>query len=540
MGSSGISFNLSPNNSTSTSGLGQGIDVNSVVSQLIGAARAPEQVWVGQRSTLASQAAALTAINANLSSFADTVRALKDPLGALTAKAAVSSNPSLLAATAQTTATAGNHVVVIHNLATTSSAYTDVVPTNGTLNPGTITLQVGNGQAASVTIGPGNNTLSSLASYINSHDLGVSASVINDANGSRLALVSNTTGQPGSITLTVSGAAGTPSYTGTGDGAISALSGGTSSANETITISATDATHFAVTGSVSGALGSATVGTPFSSGKIGFTLSAGNTDFQAGDTFTVATTAPPLTFHQIAGANASLNVDGIPVSSSSNTVTGVVPGVTLNLLSDTSQEEIHLNVSPDSNQAAQAVNDFVSSYNQLIGSINAQFSVPSDGTSAPPLESNGSLRLLQSSLLTGITDAISGNNGLVNLASIGVDLANDGTLSVDPTKLNPAIAQNADFQNFFQSLDPANQGFAQTLSANLSNLTDPTQGLINLELSQNTTTDKGLSAQINDFEDRLAITQQQLITKFSQVNAALEQLPLIQSQIASELGALPK
>jgi flagellar hook-associated protein 2 len=222
-------------------------------------------------------------------------------------------------------------------------------------------------------------------------------------------------------------------------------------------------------------------------------------------------------------------------------VTGVIPGVTLNLTSDVSQEEIHLNVAPDSAQATQAINNFVSSYNQLIGSINAQFTVPPDGSSAPPLEANGGLRLLQSSLLTGITTAITGNNGFVNLASLGIDLANDGTLSVDTSKLTPAITANSsDFQNFFQSLDPANKGFAQTLSSTLSNLTDPTQGIINLELSQNTTTDNALTSQINDFEDRLAITQQQLITKFSQVNAALEQLPLIQNQIASELGALPK
>jgi flagellar hook-associated protein 2 len=287
-------------------------------------------------------------------------------------------------------------------------------------------------------------------------------------------------------------------------------------------------------------LGTATVGTPFSSDKISFTLSAGNTDFQAGDAFNVDTTPPPLTFHEIAGTNASLTVDGIPISSSSNTVTGVIPGVTLNLLNDSSQEEIHLTVAPDNAQATQAINNFVSSYNQLIGAINAQFSVPSDGSAAPPLESNGSLRLLQSTLLSGITYAISGNDGFVNLASLGINLANDGTLSVDSAQLNSAIAQNTDFQNFFQSLDSSNLGFAQSLSTTLSNQTSLTQGLLNLQLTENAAVDTALSNQINDFEDRLSITQQQLITKFSQINAALEQLPLIQNQIASALGALPK
>ena len=85
-----------------------------------------------------------------------------------------------------------------------------------------------------------------------------------------------------------------------------------------------------------------------------------------------------------------------------------------------------------------------------------------------------------------------------------------------------------------------NNGFAQHFSADLANLTDPTQGILNLELNQNTATQKALTTQINDFEDRLAVTQQQLIAKFSQINAALEQLPLIQNQIAGELGSLPR
>src|SRR5262249_42300905 len=160
--------------------------------------------------------------------------------------------------------------------------YTDVVPTGSILAAGSFTLQVGSGPATSIVIGPANNTLPTLATYINNQNLGVSASVINDASGSRLALVSNAIGQPGNLTLVPRGAAGTSSYSGLGDGTISALDGGTTSVAENITITATDATHFDVTGSVSGALGTATVGTPFSSNKISFTLTAGNTDFQAG------------------------------------------------------------------------------------------------------------------------------------------------------------------------------------------------------------------------------------------------------------------
>src|SRR5262249_15057080 len=155
----------------------------------------------------------------------------------------------------------------------------------------------------------------------------------------------------------------------------SGLTGGPASVAETFTITATDATHFSVTGSVSGLIGTATVGSAFSSNQIGFTIGSGATPFQAGDTFTVSTTAPTLSFHQLAGNNAQLNVDGVPVSSSSNTVTGVIPGVTLNLLGAPSSGAIQLTVGPNTAQATQAINNFVSAYNTIIGNINQQYVV---------------------------------------------------------------------------------------------------------------------------------------------------------------------
>jgi flagellar hook protein FlgE len=93
----------------------------------------------------------------------------------------------------------------------------------------------------------------------------------------------------GVLTATSAPTAGAPAYTGTGNGVMSAVAASAGSVTETITMTAVDATHFSVSGSVSGALGTATVGTPFTSGKIGFTITAGSTAFVAGDKFTVAT-----------------------------------------------------------------------------------------------------------------------------------------------------------------------------------------------------------------------------------------------------------
>jgi len=98
----------------------------------------------------------------------------------------------------------------------------------------------------------------------------------------------------GVLTGTTAPTAGTPTYAGTGNGTLTGVAAGPTSVPETITIAAVDATHFTVTGSSSGVLGTATVGTPFVSGQIGFTINAGGTAFVAGDAFTVATTPGTL------------------------------------------------------------------------------------------------------------------------------------------------------------------------------------------------------------------------------------------------------
>jgi flagellar hook protein FlgE len=119
----------------------------------------------------------------------------------------------------------------------------------------------------------------------------------------------------GVLTATTAPTAGVPAFTGTGNGVMSAVTAGAASVAETITMTATSATTFSVSGSVSGALGTATVGTPFTSGQIGFTLTAGSTAFVAGDKFTVATVpgtlapipAIPITNFADGASNQSFN-----------------------------------------------------------------------------------------------------------------------------------------------------------------------------------------------------------------------------------------
>lgn len=100
--------------------------------------------------------------------------------------------------------------------------------------------------------------------------------------------------------LKTTGMALTPSFVGTGNGTIDAL-GGSAGVAEVITVTFTSATAFGVVGSVSGALGTGVVGTPFTSTKTNFTITAGGTAFVATDSFTFSVTPPWISHRSTSG-----------------------------------------------------------------------------------------------------------------------------------------------------------------------------------------------------------------------------------------------
>jgi flagellar hook-associated protein 2 len=235
--------------------------------------------------------------------------------------------------------------------------------------------------------------------------------------------------------------------------------------------------------------------------------------------------------------NAVLSVDNVPISSASNTVSNVINGVTLNLGSASlNSAAVTLNVSPDSTQATTAINAFVSAYNTVVGDISSQFNVASDGTGGGPLEADNSLREVQSQLLGAVSYSISGNGGAVNLASIGVNLNDDGTLSVDNSALSTALSANyTGVQNLFQN---ATTGFSQNLNTVINNFTAPKTGILTLDAQSVTGTASGLNQQIIELQAALADQEQNLTSVYSKVNATLQELPLLESQITQQLASV--
>jgi flagellar hook-associated protein 2 len=225
-------------------------------------------------------------------------------------------------------------------------------------------------------------------------------------------------------------------------------------------------------------------------------------------------------------------VDNIPISSASNTVTGAIQGVTLNLASANPNGTISLNVTPDTTQAGTAISQFVSAYNTVVGDLNAQFAVSPTTGSAGVLASDGTLSLVQDQLLSAVN--ATGTGSVANLGSIGINLQNDGTLAIDvPTLTNSLNSNFSAIQNFFQS---TTTGVGQALTTGLTNIADPTQGSIALDLNGITAQQTDITSQIANLQANLTQEQQTLITKYSNVNVVLQQLPVLQQQLSQQLA----
>ncbi|MDR3735187.1 MAG: flagellar filament capping protein FliD, partial [Acidobacteriaceae bacterium] len=515
------------------------IDVSSAVTAALYADRATERVWQAEQTTLASQTTALTAIQAATTALSTDLDSLNSLSGPLAARIVTSSNSSTVTATAAAGTTAGNHSVVVTNLATTASWYSDLASSaTATLPASSFMITTKAGISTTITVGSGINTLNQVASSINSQKLGVTATVVSDSTGSRLAIISDASGNASDFNITCAPSTGTSwsspvvgSGETLGENEITLTMGDTTTTISTTAGETLDEVAADISGQNLGLAASVVSDTDGS--RLVIASSDGSTPFTISE--------PSFGYSQAAvGGNASLTVDGVPISSASNTVTGAINGVTLHLLGTTlAASPVSLAVTADATQISASINQFVTDYNTTIGLVNAQFSYSGSTSSQGVLGADPTIRVLQNSLMQSLNyfnTPSSGTTTISNLTSLGITQNTDGTLTIDSTTLNAALANNAaDVQGLFQgtSLD----GLAASMSARLDDFTNPGTGAFTVDLNSIAATNTSLIKEISDFETNYIANQKTILTAmYSKAEIALQQLPTELAQIQAELG----
>jgi flagellar hook-associated protein 2 len=229
-----------------------------------------------------------------------------------------------------------------------------------------------------------------------------------------------------------------------------------------------------------------------------------------------------ISFNQVeAGQDATLQVDGVSITSASNTVTNAIPGVTFQLLSANPGEQVQVIIVNNNSSVESAMGTFVSDYNTLIKSITGQEGNDSSGN-AEPLYGNPLIAELQNTL-QGALNSAPGNGSITSLYSLGITTNSDGTISLDTSTLDTMLNSNfSDVQGFFQNADSFGTSFANELN-NLG--TSNPVGLLALTQQMNSSEESTLNGDISNEESRLSTMQTQLTAEFNQVNETLQEIP---------------
>lgn len=470
----------------SSPGVGSGLDVNSIVTQLVAIERQPIQQLQSQASSLQTKLSAFGKLQSNLS-------ALRDAASALTSTTTwnqttgTSSDAASVAVTTSAANLPGSYSVEVTQLAraqsNVSKTYTAATDSVG---EGTLRIELGTWGAGTsftpkpattaidISVGPPAKSLAEVRDMVNAANAGIVATVLTDASGARLVFRSSATGAANGFKITATD---------------------------------TDGNNVDTSG-----------------------LSALAYDPSVG----VVTMAQAL-----AAANASALINSAPVTSASNTLSNIVDGMTLTL-QKTTTAPVQITTAPDKEAIRKKVEAFVTAYNDLNKELAAQTKYDAASKSAGTLQGDSAAVGLRAALRATLRGTSAASTTFTRLADIGFDVKQDGSITLDSSKLDNALANLGEMKKLFANSDtlvPANNGFA-TLFRTQADAALGVDGSLS-------TRSEGLRERISrnekrqaELEARVALTEARLRKQYTALDAQMGQLQSLSNYVTQQMAIL--
>ncbi len=227
----------------------------------------------------------------------------------------------------------------------------------------------------------------------------------------------------------------------------------------------------------------------------------------------------------VAGADASLTVEGVAVTRTTNVIDDVLSGVTLDLLKADPARTISLTVGRDTDAIMAKLNAFVTSYNSVSAYIQTQTSYDSTkNTTSGILFGDGTLASVKSDLTSLLTQPVAGVAAdYATLGLVGISVDRYGQLTVDETKVTGYLKTN------FNDLSQLSAGVGELFDQALFNITDTFEGYATFKQQSLQTKISGYGTQIDEMEARLERKRETLTNQYVAMETALQK---IQSQSA--------
>lgn len=213
--------------------------------------------------------------------------------------------------------------------------------------------------------------------------------------------------------------------------------------------------------------------------------------------------------------NARVTIDGFLVESSSNNINQAIPGLSL-ALKQTTSETFQVNIADDPEALGAKVKGFVDAYNAVINKVHQTAGFGTIKASNSALAGDSSLRGITSQLSSQLSRSF-GSGAFTTLASLGVQLNNNGTLKLDQSKLSNAIAADPRAVTDILAGRDDVAGFMDQMTELTDRLTDPSKGSLSIRKD-------GFDARAHRFDDQIETEQKRLETLESRLRKTFSQM----------------
>jgi flagellar hook-associated protein 2 len=256
----------------------------------------------------------------------------------------------------------------------------------------------------------------------------------------------------------------------------------------------------------------------------GFTLSVADDDSNNADALGLSRLVVGTT-NTTTATDAAATVNGIPVTSSTNTFATTVSGVTFSALQVTTAP-VEISISKNTTDIQKNIDAFVAAYNAINDVLNEATKYDAATKGAGLLQGDSTALALQNSLRTAIQSVTTGSSVFTRLADVGITQQRGGNLAVDSTKLAAGLANTDELKSMFRSTGGgAADGIAVKIKAVTTSLLSSTgffqskENSLKLTLSQNTKNQQQVNERVTKFEASLNARYSALDTKMASLNA---------------------
>jgi flagellar hook-associated protein 2 len=466
------------------------IDVQGIVTNLMRVESAPLTALKKDATAITTKISAYGKVSSAIATFRDATNNLAQ-LGTWKAVSAVSSNPSAVTVTASSSAAVSQNSIEVQqlaraqNLASGSYAASTATVGGGTLEiqlgtqpAGATSFTAGSAAAISVTIAAG-ATLADVRDSINAAGAGVRASIVKDGDGVRLFVGSTTTG-----------------------------------ANQAFKMTATDSD------------GNSNDATGLSALAFDPTKTAG-----AGSNMTMVQRA----------LDANYTIDGLALTSHTNTVTSALDGVDLTF-NQVTTAAVQINVKSDTDTLKASTQKFVDAYNALNKILSDGTRYDESTKTAGPLQADRSAVTVLQQIRSIVTDTVTGGT-LTRLADAGMSLQRDGSITLNANTFASAASTPSNLQALFAATGGGTGSTTQGLMLRFRTLADGitgTNGALTAASDNWAARKKNNQTRQDSMQVRLDARQAALLKQYSALDAKLAAAQQSGSQLSSALAGLPK